>query len=82
LNLRVFCGRKPKEADTGDRMATEIGNNWALMPITHPKQNTLQEKLAARPPSQDSQDPVMRAERIEPETTTFWEKGAFIDVYI
>ena len=37
-------------------MAIEIGNNWALMPITHPKQNTLQEKLAAGPPSQDSQE--------------------------
>ena len=63
-------------------MAIEIGNNWALMPITPPKQNTLQEKLAAGPPSQDSQDPVIRAERIEPETTTFWEKGTFVDVYI
>ncbi|MBW1715344.1 MAG: hypothetical protein JRJ77_05865 [Deltaproteobacteria bacterium] len=63
-------------------MAIEIGNNWALIPITPLKQNTLQEKLAAGPPSQDSQDPVMRAERIEPETTTFWEKGAFIDFYV
>ena len=63
-------------------MAIEIGNNWALIPITPPKQNALQEKLAAGPPSQDSQDPVMRTERIEPETTTFWEKGAFIDFYV
>ena len=82
LNLRVFCGKKLENPDRGDRMAIEIGNNWPLMPITHPKQNTLQEKLAAGPPSQNLQDPVMRAERIEPETTTFWEKGAFIDFYI
>ncbi|UCG67028.1 MAG: hypothetical protein JSW12_08590 [Deltaproteobacteria bacterium] len=63
-------------------MAIEIGNNWPLMPITPSKQNTLQERLATGPPSQDSQDSVMRAERIEPETTTFWEKGTFVDVYI
>jgi len=63
-------------------MAIEIGNNWALIPLSPARENMLQEKLAAMPPSQDSQDPVMRAERIEPETTTFWEKGTFIDFYV
>ena len=63
-------------------MAIEIGNNWAIIPLSPAKENVLQEKLAARPPSQDSQDPVMRAERIESETTTFWEKGTFVDLYV
>ena len=63
-------------------MAIEIRDNCALMPLILVKETALQEKLAARPPSQDSQDPVMRAERIEPETTTFWEKGTFVDFYV
>jgi len=63
-------------------MAIEIRDNCALMPLILVKETALQEKLAARPPSQDSQDPVMRAERIEPETTTFWEKGTFVDLYV
>ena len=63
-------------------MNIEIANKWPLMMVPVPQETALQKELAADLPSQNPQDPIILNNRVGPESDTFWEKGAFIDIYI
>jgi hypothetical protein len=63
-------------------MTIEILNSWPLMASPIPGEKSVQEKSAANPPLQHPEDSVIHVNRIESESTTFWEKGTFIDLYI
>jgi hypothetical protein len=80
LNLALSCDKKEKSDCRGVSMALEIGNHWPVTAVSFPKETTLQAKsytnLAAvpiRPPNQ--------VEAVEPDSSTPWEKGMFIDIY-
>jgi len=63
-------------------MTIDIVHSWPLMAIPTPGEKAVQEKSAADPPSQHVMDSTIHVTRIESESTTFWEKGTFIDFYI
>jgi hypothetical protein len=64
-------------------MTIEIAHNsWPLIAIPTPGEKAVQEKSAANPPSPHPGDSTIHVTRIESESTTFWEKGTFIDLYI
>jgi hypothetical protein len=63
-------------------MTIDIAHSWPLMAIPTPREKAVQEKPAADPPSQHVVDSTIHVTRIESESTTFWEKGTFIDFYI
>jgi len=63
-------------------MTIEVGNNWPLIVATPPGEKALQKESAPHLPSQNLQKPVVLDNGIELESDAFWEKGAFIDIYI
>jgi hypothetical protein len=61
-------------------MTLEINNNWPITAVSFPKETTLQAKSytnAAALPIQ----PPKNVETVEPDSSTLWEKGMFIDIY-
>ena len=76
----MSCDKKEESDCRGVSMALEIGNNWPVAAVSFPKETTLQAKSytnAAALPIQ----PPNHAEPMEPESSTPWEKGMFIDIY-
>ena len=61
-------------------MALEIGNNWPVTAVSFPKETTLQAKSYTNPAALPIQPPN-RVEAMEPDSSTPWEKGMFIDIY-
>ena len=63
-------------------MTIEILNNWPLMVIPLIGDKTLQKETAPHLPFQNSKEPVIIDNKTEHKSNIFWEKGAFIDIYI
>ena len=63
-------------------MDIRVGNNWPLMIVTPTKETALQKEKTANLTSHNPQDLVILDEGVKHESSTFWEKGTFIDIYI
>ena len=63
-------------------MTIEILNNWPLMVIPLIGDKALQKETALHLPFQNSKEPVIIDNKTEHKSNIFWEKGAFIDIYI
>jgi hypothetical protein len=61
-------------------MTLEIGNNWPVKAVSFPKETTLQAKSHTNPAPLPIQ-PSNVVEAMEPDSSTPWEKGMFIDIY-
>jgi hypothetical protein len=76
----MSCDKKEESHCRGAKMTLEIGNNWPVTAVSLPQETTLQAKshtnLAALPIQ-----PRNRLETMEPDSSTSWEKGMFIDIY-
>lgn len=63
-------------------MTIEIANNWPLMVIPLSGNTAIQKETAPHLPFQNPKKPVIIDNKTERKSNIFWEKGAFIDIYI
>ena len=82
LNHGLFYAKRWGNSEARERMTIEIAHTWPLTAIPTPGEKAVQEKSAANPPSQYVMGSTIHVTRIESESTTFWEKGTFIDLYM
>ena len=61
-------------------MALQIGNNWPVTAVSFPKETTLQAKSDTNLSSVPIRS-LNQVEAMEPDPSTPWEKGMFIDIY-
>lgn len=62
-------------------MSTAMNTLFPLTPISTTRVDTLRKKPLPHPPSTKSDDSSIQDTMREPESTMFWEKGLFVDLY-
>jgi hypothetical protein len=76
----MSCDKKGESHCRGVSMSLEITNNWPVTAVSFPKETTLQAKSYTNPAALPIQLPN-HLEAMEPDSSTPWEKGMFIDIY-